>query len=49
MFVAPSVNKSTWVGAPTASALAGNMGGANCMNTNGREYLITFGSVNSIG
>jgi hypothetical protein len=49
MFVAPSVNKSTWVGALTAVALAGKIGGANCMNTKGREYLITFGCVNSMG
>ena len=43
MLVAPSVNISTWVGALTAVALAGNIGGANCINTNGREYLITLG------
>ena len=49
MLVAPSVNKSTCVGALTAVALAGKIGGASCMNTKGKEYLITFGCVNSIG
>ena len=49
MLVAPSVNKSTCVGALTAVELAGKIGGASCMNTKGREYLITLGCVNSIG
>ena len=37
------------VGLETGNPLAKYTGGANCMNTKGREYLITFGCVNSMG